>query len=534
MRWELICHRHVNILQQVIAIFVEEGVKLTGFEANETKHIFLNSQKVTTLKLEKIKSKLQLISAITDVNIVQFVPSQQNTNNAQTLIKQLPFPFIVIDVKGKITQFNEMFSSIFGGSDEQLIGECASDILNDFDFNLWLEEPYNPPHINSENSNKAKFQTVSKAVRVMLKNKAYVADISPIYEKNINHLATKALSGALITLTSENRLAQQANLLKLHIESDFSSIHATSSIMLKVVREAKRMALLDSSILISGETGTGKEVLAHACHQASERSNNPFMTLSCAALPDDAAETELFGLGHQNKAYSKKGLFESANGGTIFLDEVGEMSPKLQVKLLRVIQDGSFRRVDDEKEIKVNVRIIGSTNRDLLQMVDKGQFREDLYYRLNVLGIKIPALRERRSDIIPLAEYFVAKSGLRIGKTNIVITDACRDFIKHYSWPGNIRQLENVLIRAVSLMEDNNLTTEYIDLPKYTLEQGYSTSDFEGTLDAALKKYEAELLKQLYPAYPSSRQLAKKLGVSHTAIANKLREYDINKNSIKI
>jgi len=532
MRWELVCHRDVNILQQVIAIFVEQGVKLNGFEVDDTKHIFLTSQKVTTHKLEKIKSKLHLISAITDVNIVQLESSQQNINNAQTLIKQLPFPFIVIDVKGKITQVNEMFLSTFGGSSEQLIGKCASDILKGFNFNLWLEDPQTL--VDSENSSEAIFQTRSKTVRVMLKNEVYAADISPVYEKKINHLATNILSGALIRLTSANHLAQQANILKLHIENDFSSIHATSSIMLKVVREAKRMALLDSSILISGETGTGKEVLAHACHKASERSNNPFMTLSCAALPDDVAETELFGLGHQNKDYCKKGLFESANGGTIFLDEVGEMSPKLQAKLLRVIQDGSFRRVDDEKEIKVNVRVIGSTNRDLLQMVDKGQFREDLYYRLNVLGIKIPALRERRLDIIPLAEYFVAKSGLKIGKTNILITDACREFIKHYSWPGNIRQLENVLIRAVSLMEGNNMTTEYIDLPKYTPEQGYSTADFEGTLDAYLKKHEAGLLKQLYPAYPSSRQLAKKLGVSHTAIANKLREYDINKNSIKI
>ena len=148
--------------------------------------------------------------------------------------------------------------------------------------------------------------------------------------------------------------------------------------------------------------------------------------------------------------------------------------------------------------------------------------------------MNIPALRERRSDIIPLAEFFIAKFGQRIGKASITLSDDCRDFIEHYPWPGNVRQLENVLIRAVSLMEGNIIMNTHLELPAYTREHGYLEQEFEGTLDAAVKGFEADLLRKLYPAYPSTRQLAKKLGLSHTAIANKLREYDINKKTVKI
>jgi len=210
------------------------------------------------------------------------------------------------------------------------------------------------------------------------------------------------------------------------------------------------------------------------------------------------------------------------------------MSTKLQSKLLRVIQNGSFRRVNSEQEVTVNVRIISSTNKDLLNLVSVGEFREDLYYRLNVFGLNIPPLRERRNDILPLTEFFIAHAGQRIGRVNLKLTQECRDFIEHYPWPGNVRQLENVLTRAASLLEGEEIEVDHLQLPAYTREHGYLEQEFEGTLDAAVKSFEADLLRKLYPAYPSTRQLAKKLGLSHTAIANKLREYDINKKTVKI
>lgn len=516
MRLELICRNRVGILQEVSSIFVEHNIDLVGIEVHQPGHVFIHAPNVDFTELQKIMPQLRLIDALDDVKTVPFMPSEREKNEFETLLKNFPDPFISISAKGQIRMLNNLSSSMMGNTESNLVGEQVSSILKGFNFNKWLDAD----------------EVLTQTIRLKLQNEDFVADLMPIYvsEEESNNV----LAGAIIILKSESRLGQQISALKQIDDNSFSGIQATSGSMRKVIREARRMALLDSSILISGETGSGKEVLAHACHEASERAYNPFMTLSCAALPDDVAETELFGLGHQGDYSSKKGLFESADGGTIFLDEVGEMSPKLQTKLLRVIQDGSFRRVDDEQEIQVNVRIIGSTNRDLLQMVSQGLFREDLYYRLNVLGLNIPSLRERRSDIIPLTEYFIAKSGLKIGKTNISISDDFREFIEYYPWPGNVRQLENVIIRAVSLMEGNNISTDYLDLPTYTREHGYLEQDFEGTLDSAVKKYEADLLRKLYPAYPSTRQLAKKLGLSHTAIANKLREYDINKKTVKI
>jgi len=516
MRLEIVCSDRVGIAKEVLSIFVERDIDLRGIELKQPGHIFINIPDLEFSELQTFMPQLRLITGVNDVKTTAYMPSEREKNELATLIKTFPDPFISIDVKGNIRIVNNVSAALMGQKEDALVGEHISLWLKGFNFNRWLDSD----------------EVLAQTRRLKFQDDDFVADIMPIHVSDGTE--GNVLAGAVLILKSEIRLGQQISAFKQVNENNFSGIQASSGAMRKVIREAKRMALLDSSMLIMGETGTGKELLAHACHAASERAENPFMTLSCAALPDDAAETELFGVGCEGETNRKRGLFELADGGTIFLDEVGDMSPKLQTKLLRVIQNGSFRRVDDEQEINVNVRIIGSTNRDLLSMVSLGEFREDLYYRLNVLGLNIPSLRERRSDIIPLSEFFIAKFGQRIGKSNVIFSDDCRDFVEHYPWPGNVRQLENVLIRAVSLMEGGIIMTNHLQLPAYTREHGYLEQEFEGTLDAAVKDFEANLLRKLYPAYPSTRQLAKKLGLSHTAIANKLREYDINKKTVKI
>jgi transcriptional regulator of aroF, aroG, tyrA and aromatic amino acid transport len=516
MRLEIGCHDRVGIALNVLEIFVDRAIDLRGIELKQPGKIYINIPDLEFSELQRFMPQLRLIEGVIDVKTTPFMPSERERNELSTLIKTFPDPFISIDAKGDIRIVNTVASGIMNCQTADVIGEHISNWLKGFNFNRWLDSD----------------EVLAQTRRLKFQDDDFVADIMPIHVSDSTGIPV--LAGAMLILKSEARLGQQISAFKQANENNFAGIQASSGTMRKVIREAKRMALLDSSMLIVGETGTGKELLAQACHAASDRADNPFMTLSCAALPDDAAETELFGIGSQDESKSKRGIFESADGGTIFLDEVGEMSPKLQTKVLRVIQDGIFRRVDDEKEIKVNVRIISSTNCDLLNMVSSGSFREDLYYRLNVLGLNIPSLRERRSDIIPLAEFFIAKFGQRIGKSTVMLSDDCRDFIEHYPWPGNVRQLENVLIRAVSLMEGNIVMTTHLQLPAYTREHGYLEQEFEGTLDAAVKGFEADLLRKLYPAYPSTRQLAKKLGLSHTAIANKLREYDINKKTVKI
>jgi transcriptional regulator of aroF, aroG, tyrA and aromatic amino acid transport len=516
MRLEIGCQDRVGIAQDVLSIFVERQIDLRGIELKQPGKIYINIPDLDFSELQTFMPQLRLIEGVVDVKTTPYMPSEREKNELSTLIKTFPDPFVSIDAKGHVRIVNNVTASIINCAESDIVGEHISQWIKGFNFNRWLDGE----------------EVFAQTRRLKFIEDDYVADIMPIHVSD--SIGDPVLAGAVLILKSEARLGQQISAFKQANENNFAGIQASSGSMRKVIREAKRMSLLDSSMLIVGETGTGKELLAHACHAASDRTENRFMTLNCASLPDEAAETELFGVGAPNTKNSKKGLFELADGGTVFLDEVGEMSPKLQIKLLRVIQNGIFRRVDDENEITVNVRIISSTNHDLLTMVSQGEFREDLYYRLNVLGLNIPSLRERRSDIIPLAEFFIAKFGQRIGKSNITLSDDCRDFIEHYPWPGNVRQLENVLIRAVSLMEGTIIMTTHLELPAYTREHGYLEQEFEGTLDAAVKGFEADLLRKLYPAYPSTRQLAKKLGLSHTAIANKLREYDINKKTVKI
>jgi len=522
MRLEIECQDRVGIAQKVLGIFVEHEINLRGIELKQPGIIFVNIKDLDFSELQTFMPQLRLLEGVIDVKTAPYMPSERERNELTTLIKTFPDPFISIDTKGHVRIINNSAAGIIGCADDAIIGEHISTWLKGFNFNRWLDSE----------------EVLAQTRRLKFQEDDFVADIMPIHVSGDTNPSTgskqQVLAGAVLILKSEARLGQQISAFKQANENNFTGIQAGSGAMRKVIREAKRMSLLDSSMLIVGETGTGKELFARACHEASDRAEHPFMTLSCATLPDDAAETELFGMGEHNGSSNKRGLFELANDGTIFLDEVGEMSPKLQTKLLRVIQDGNFRRVDDEQEINVNVRIISSTNKDLLNMVSMGEFREDLYYRLNVLGLNIPSLRERRSDIIPLAEYFIAKFSPRVGKYSVALSDDCREFVEHYPWPGNVRQLENVLIRAVSLIEGNIIMTEHLQLPAYTREHGYLEQEFEGTLDAAVKSFEADLLRKLYPAYPSTRQLAKKLGLSHTAIANKLREYDINKKTVKI
>lgn len=517
MRLEIVCQDRVGIAQEVLAVFVEYKINIKGIDAvTETGHIYVHIPDLEFSDLQSFMPQLRLIEGVVDVKTTPFMPSERERNELATLIKTFPDLFISVDNKGNIRGINDVALGVIGDSLKAIVGEPVSQWLKGFNVNRWLDSD----------------DVLAQTRRIKFKEEDFVADILPVSVDNEEGKPVNA--GAVFILKSEARLGQQISAFKQTNDGNFAGIQTSSSAMRKVVREAKRMSQLGSSMLIVGETGVGKELIAKACHDASDRAEHPFMALNCASLPDDVAETELFGCGAQGNAQAKKGLFEAADGGTIFLDEVGEMSPKLQIKLLRVIQDGSFRRVDDEQEIKVNVRFISSTNKDLLNMVSQGEFREDLYYRLNVLGLNIPSLRERRADIIPLAEHFITKAGQVTGKYNLTMTEDCRDFIEHYPWPGNVRQLENVVIRAVSLLEGDVIETSHLQLPSYTREHGYLEQEFEGTLDGAVKQFEADLLRKLYPAYPSTRQLAKKLGLSHTAIANKLREYDINKKTVKI
>jgi two-component system, NtrC family, response regulator PilR len=240
----------------------------------------------------------------------------------------------------------------------------------------------------------------------------------------------------------------------LHKSHVFAGIIGRSDSMLAVFDLVESVAKTTSTVLVTGESGTGKELIARAVHFHSLRRDRPFVALNCGALPETLLESELFG--HMRGAFTgaettKKGLVEIAEGGTIFLDEIGEMTPMMQVKLLRVLQERRFRRVGGLDEIEANIRVVAATNQDLPKLVNDGRFREDLYYRINVIPVQLPALRERREDIPLIAEHFLVKYREHMGKSVAAISGAAMAVLERYDWPGNIRELENVIERAVAL-----------------------------------------------------------------------------------
>ena len=260
-------------------------------------------------------------------------------------------------------------------------------------------------------------------------------------------------------LRQENVLLKRA-LNKSHI---FAGIIGRSASMLAVFDLVESVAKTTSTVLVTGESGTGKELIARALHFHSLRRDRPFVALNCGALPETLLESELFG--HMRGAFTgaettKKGLVEIAEGGTIFLDEIGEMTPMMQVKLLRVLQERRFRRVGGLDEIEANIRVVAATNQDLPKLVADGRFREDLYYRINVIPVQLPALRERREDIPLIAEHFLAKYRAQMGKPVAAISGAVMALLERYDWPGNIRELENVIERAVALERTPTILVE--------------------------------------------------------------------------
>jgi len=325
-------------------------------------------------------------------------------------------------------------------------------------------------------------------------------------------------------LTEHQELVEENLSLRQKLEDRyrFENIIAKSSKMQRVIEVIKVVAKSNATVLITGESGTGKELVARAIHSQSHRRNKPFVAVSCAALPESLLESELFGheKGSFTGAYAqKKGKFEFANGGTLFLDEVGEMSANIQVHLLRVLEEKEFTRVGGNEPIKVDVRVISATNKDLRKAIEKQEFREDLYYRLNVVNIELPPLRERKEDIPLLAEHFLHKFAMENRKEVTEFSSEAIEFLLAYDWPGNVRELENAIERAIILSNDSPITTA--DLPQENLSLVVSAS-----IGKNLKEVEkSHILNVLRETGENYSEAARILGVSRMTLYNKAKEY---------
>jgi DNA-binding NtrC family response regulator len=335
----------------------------------------------------------------------------------------------------------------------------------------------------------------------------------------------------LIEKIIEHQGIKQENVL-LHQRLDerfgFENIMYKSAIMQRVIELSKAVAKSNATVLITGESGTGKELIARAIHNLSYRHNKPFIAISCAALPENILESELFG--HEKGSFTgahaqRKGKFEIADKGTLFMDEIGDMSANIQVHLLRVLEEKEFTRVGGNEIIKVDVRLISATNKDMKQEVSCGNFREDLYYRLNVVNIELPPLRNRREDIPLLAEHFLRKFSVENQKDIDHIDSEAMDILLKYDWPGNVRELENVIERAVILSKDSLINKTDLSLEEKGMPGEYKTM---ASINEIEKKH---ILNVLEECGGNCSKTASILGISRMTLYNKMKSYGINEKN---
>ncbi|HEX9619424.1 MAG TPA: sigma-54 dependent transcriptional regulator [Polyangiaceae bacterium] len=312
----------------------------------------------------------------------------------------------------------------------------------------------------------------------------------------------------------------------------FDNLIGSSPEMQQVFKSVAQIAPSRATVLLTGESGTGKELVAAAIHHNSPRAKGPFVRLHCAALAETLLESELFG--HERGAYTgaerrREGRFEQAHTGTLFLDEIGEISASIQVKLLRALQEREFERVGGNQTLKVDVRVIAATNRNLKELVAAGKFREDLFYRLNVINIKLPALRERRSDVPALAQYFLRRFATENGKSVEQFSDATLNLLTRYDWPGNVRELENVIERAVVLTDASTLEPQHLPPDLGVVSTRSAAPPIPGSTMAEIERY--AILQTVEAAGGSTTKAAQMLGISVRKVQYKLQEYGASPKS---
>ncbi len=507
MRLKICATDRIGISQEILAIFAEQQWDIKAVEIKSS--LIYAHLDDSNLSLNQVCRLLTQIDGFISCQQIELLPAEKQANHLKTLLSRLADPIIDVDLNGRILVINQAAALLFKKSIAELTHAKLQDFLQEDLVKLIESTPC--------------------TIETNLLGQSFLVDITPV-------LVNESITGAVLVFKSIHALGKQVAMLQKMSDQNFSQIIGDSSLLKALKEQTLKFAELDLPVLISGETGTGKELFARALHEASKRSSGPFLAINCAALPENLLESELFG--YASGAFTgaqrggKPGLFELAYGGTVFLDEVAEMSPYLQAKLLRFLQDFSYRRVGGTREYKANVRIISASHQNLINLVEKKHFREDLFYRINVLTLHLPALRERKEDIKLLSHFFISQAVLQTNKSNIQLSQPALEALIHYQWPGNIRQLQNILFSAVALSVNNEISVEEIN----ELLQQQSQKNEDKSCDefyqfddwcSAQNYFEKSLLSQLYPLYPTTRKLAARLKVSHNKIALKLKKYAI-------
>lgn len=518
----------IGISQEILTIFAKQAWNLKAVEI--TSCFTYVHVEYDALTLPLIRECLASIVGLNSVETINLLPSEQRESHLQALLDKMPEPIIDVDSNGLILAMNKASHKLKPSVEPVLI---ATDYLG------------KPIETFISQINQAMLTNTATSQAVTIQGKAYILDISPVLSNNssaVEQDKTGQVSGSVLLFRSMNTLGRQISLMQSHQEHSFDNIIGQSKSISLIKAQSKRFAELDLPVLISGETGTGKELIARALHQASSRAKAPFLAINCSALPEHLLESELFG--YASGAFTgaqkggKPGLIELAEGGCLFLDEIAEMSSYLQAKLLRFLQDLIYRRVGGTKELIANIRIISASHQNLAKLISQKIFREDLYYRLNVLSIELPPLRDRMTDMSLLANLFIENAAKQVSNsqqteiTKPKLTEQALSLLQDFSWPGNIRQLQNVLFSVVALNNGDDICADDLlqVLNKHAGNQQLSNDTGIQTIkdwSTAQAEFEAKLLEHLHPLFPTTRKLAERLNVSHNKIAMKLREHGI-------
>lgn len=443
---------------------------------------------------------------------------------------------IVTDTNGYCIEQNSSHQLLVGYSDEDLCGKTPEIYWGSEMFSNIFKELSDKGTYRGELTSRTKSGSLINielsAFPILTDESKVICYVGIGRDITGRKQAEKALKNALMEVNRLKNRLQEENIYlqnEIKLEHNFEEIISCSESFKHILRKIEKVASTSATVLVLGESGTGKELIARAIHSTSDRKNRPLLKVNCATLPENMIESELFG--HEKGAFTgavvrRTGRFELANGGTIFLDEIGELPIGLQAKLLRILQDGEFERLGSSRTIKVDVRIIAATNRVLENAIKTGDFRSDLYYRLNVFPIKIIPLRERREDIPLLVGHFVKIYCKKMGKKIVHIKQRIMDSLQEYHWPGNVRELENIIERAIILTNGNEL--ELDEQFTHSAKQQEQTRDFK-TLKEAEEFLIRKTLEECHWVVGGKNGAALRLNIPTTTLRERIIKYGIKK-----
>ena len=505
--------RH-GLVYDISKILLKYNINILSMEVikNTT---YLETEALSYKIEQRILAELNALDGIINIKPIMLMPHDEKYQQMDIIFNTINEGIVIANNKGEIIYINKAAISILKVDDKSIIGETISKVLpfcKLLSKTLATGKKYLHHEVYSEEYNNH-----------------YMVSSQPILDENGN------LFGGVAVIRDMKTVRQIYQKITGQPSTSFNDIIHQSQIMEELILSAQHYASSNSTILIRGETGSGKELFARAIHNASSRRNNIFLAINCTAIPDTLLESELFGYEEgtftgANKG-GKLGLFELACDGTLFLDEIGDISSTLQAKLLRVLQEHTVRRIGGNREIPINVRIISATNRNLEEMVQNGMFRQDLYYRLNVIPLYLPPLRERREDIALLANYLFNSTVSDINPSVKTLSPEAIKKLESYDYPGNVRELSNIIERAINMARKPVITPD--DIVFSTQNQSVNTNNYDNkiidfNLNAAVKNTEKRIIREALKEFNSSRKLGAALGISHTSIIRKMKEYNLH------